>query len=100
MGLFISDNEVRMTSSINEDISSPEEEKKHVKQEVKRIREFVSKLSMDDLKSGDWFAKLLAYSLNQYVTMVDAEYFKEKYPNLPPDAIVDARIKMAANYVA
>lgn len=100
MGHFISDNEVRMTSSINEDISSPEEEKKHVKQEVKRIREFASKLSMDDLKSGDWFAKLLAYSLNQYATMVDAEYFKEKYPNLPPDAIVDARIKMAANYAA
>lgn len=99
MGHLISDDEVRMTSSVNEDISSPEEEK-NVKQEVKRIREFVSKLSMDDLKSGDWFAKLLAYSLNQYATMVDAEYFKEKYPNLPPDAIVDARIKMAANYAA
>lgn len=93
------------TETSDEDVmakefAASEEEKNYVKREVARIREFVSNLSMDDLKSGDWFTKLLAFSLNQYVTQVDAEYFKEKYPNLPPDAVVDARIKMAANYAA
>nr|WP_253281537.1 hypothetical protein [Arcanobacterium phocae] len=85
---------------LDDEFASSEAEKNHVKKEVARIKEFVSNLSMDDLKSGDWFAKLLAFSLNQYVTKVDAEFFKEKYPNLPPDAVVDARIKMAANYAA
>lgn len=84
----------------DDEFTPSEKEKNHVKREVARIRDFVSDLSMDDLKSGDWFTKLLAFSLNQYVKQVDAEYFKEKYPNLPPDAVVDARIKMAANYAA
>ncbi len=94
------DNEVFVVDPIDEEIASSDEERNHVKREIARIREFVSNLSMDDLKSGDWFTKLLGFSLYQYVTQVDADYFKEKYPNLPPDAVVDARIKMAANYAA
>ena len=86
--------------SVSEEIEASDEEENYVKREVERIRQFVSDLSIDDLKNGDWFVKLLAFSLNQYVTQVDATYFKGKYPNLPPDAIVDARIKMAANYAA
>ena len=85
---------------VDDEFAPSEKEKNYVEREVTRIRQFVSDLSMDDLKSGDWFAKLLAFSLNQYVTQVDAEYFKKKYPNLPPDAVVDARIKMAARYAA
>ena len=94
------DNEILATDTIDKDFTPSDEDRNHVKREVARIREFVSNLSIDDLKSGDWFVKLLAFSLNQYVTQVDANYFKKKYPNLPPDAVVDARIKMAANYAA
>lgn len=94
------DEDVTTEDFVDDEFIASQEKKSDVKREVARIREFVSNLSMDDLKSGDWFAKLLAFSLNQYVTQVDAEYFKEKYPNLPPDAVVDARIKMAANYAA
>lgn len=92
---YVSTEDIVMRSS-----KPSEEETNYVKREVARMREFISGLSLDDLKSGDWFAKLLAFSMNQYVTQVDADYFKEKYPNLPPDAVVDARIKMAANYAA
>ncbi|WP_460997705.1 hypothetical protein [Trueperella pyogenes] len=92
--------EVTTEKFVDDDFTPSEKDKNYVKREVARIREFVSDLSMDDLKSGDWFAKLLAFSLNQYVTQVDAAYFKKKYPHLPPDAVVDARIKMAANYAA
>lgn len=95
-----SDEYVSTEDIVDEEFKPSEEETNYVKREVARMREFVSGLSLDDLKSGDWFAKLLAFSMNQYVTQVDADYFKEKYPNLPPDAVVDARIKMAANYAA
>lgn len=49
------------TETSDEDVTAKEfaaseEEKNYVKREVTRIREFVSDLSMDDLKSGDWFA--------------------------------------------
>ncbi len=84
----------------DDDFSSSEEEKNLVKQELGRVREFVSGLSLDDVKKGYWFSKLVGFALNQYVTQVDADYFKVKYPNLPADAVVDARIKMAANYAS
>ncbi|MCQ9343996.1 TerB family tellurite resistance protein [Corynebacterium kozikiae] len=77
-----------------------EQDKNFVKKELDQIRGFVGDLSIEDLKQGDWFVKLLAFSLDQYVNTVDAEYFKQKYPNLPPDAVVDARIKMASNYAS
>lgn len=91
-----SDEYVSTEDIVDEEFKPSEEETNCVKREVARMRESVSGLSLDDLKSGDWFAKLLAFSMNQYVTQVDADYFKEKYPNLPPNAVVDARIKMAA----
>lgn len=77
-----------------------EQDKKIVKKELDKIRNFAGELSIDDLKQGQWFSKLLVFSLNQYVNTVDAEYFKQKYPYLPPDAVVDARIKMASNYAS
>lgn len=71
-----------------------------VKEELKYLQAFVGKLKMDDIKGGQWFEKLLAYSLSTYTKKVDAQYFRTKYPNLPTDAVVDARIQMAARYAA
>ncbi|QEH92711.1 hypothetical protein FV141_03545 [Dermacoccus abyssi] len=73
-------------------------DKSVVIKQVDEIRDFVGGLSMDDIKSGDWFARLLKVSLAQYSEQVTAEWFREKYPHLPADAIVDARIKLAAKY--
>lgn len=75
-----------------------EEDKNFVKKELDQVREFISDLSIDDLKRGDWFVRLVRYSLDSYSETVDDKYFREKYPDLPPDAVVDARIKMASNY--
>lgn len=75
-----------------------EEDKSFVKKELDQVREFISDLSIDDLKQGDWFVKLVRYSLDSYSETVDDKYFREKYPDLPPDAVVDARTKMASNY--
>jgi len=55
---------------------------------------------MDEIRDGGWFPKLLTFSLARYVDEVDAAYFRAKYPNLPPDAVVEARIQMAARYAS
>lgn len=86
--------------SNDERAATADDAQARVEKDVAHIRLFVSGLSLDDVKSGDWFAKLLAFSLHQYANQADAAYFSEKYPNLPPDAVVDSRIAMAANYAA
>lgn len=76
------------------------QDEKVVRRELDRVRDFVKDLSLDDLKQGHWFAKLLTFSLNKYVEEVDADYFRRKYPDLPADAVVQERIQMAARYAS
>ncbi|WP_430379302.1 hypothetical protein [Streptomyces sp. B1-3] len=64
------------------------------------LREFVTGLSPDDIRSGDWFTKLSAQALASYTDTVNWQYFQKRYEGLPVDAIVDERIKMAARYAA
>lgn len=71
-----------------------------VRREINRVRGFVRELSLDDLRQGAWFAKLLKFSLDRYVHEVDAGYFTAKYPNLPADAVVQARTQLAARYAS
>lgn len=80
--------------------SDDEADRATVESERTAIRKFVSGLSMDEIKSGDWFVKLLAHAMSSYTTKVDWAYFQEKYKGVPADAIVDQRIKMAVRYAA
>jgi len=75
-----------------------DEEEAAVESDRDDVRKFVASLSPDDVKSGEWFAKLLAFALTAYTNKVDQQYFQEKYKGVPADAIVDQRIKMAARY--
>ncbi len=77
-----------------------EADREAVEHERSELREFVQGLSTDDIKSGGWFTKLLAQALNSYTEKVDWQYFQERYEGVPPDAVVDQRIKMAARYAA
>lgn len=77
-----------------------DEELNVVNSERKKLAAFVSSLTMDDIKSGGWFAKLCAQSLSTYTARVNAQYFKDKYPGVPAAALVDQRIKMASRYAA
>lgn len=76
------------------------QDEKVVKRELEQVRVFVKNLSLDDLKQGNWFAKLLTFSLDKYAKEVDAGYFRRKYPDLPADAVVQERIQMAARYAS
>ena len=75
-------------------------EKEAVENELKDVRRFVGTLKIEDLKNGSWFEKLLLHALSTYSKKVDADYFREKYPDLPADAVVQERIEMAARYAA
>jgi tellurite resistance protein len=67
-----------------------------VRLELDKLRELVQKISLDEIRQGEWFARLLKFSLDQYVTEVDAAYFARVYPGLSPDDLVRARIEMTA----
>lgn len=75
-------------------------DRKVVEHERAELREFVTGLTMDDIKSGGWFTQLLAQALSSYTDKATWQYFQEKYASVPADVIVDQRIKMAARYAA
>ncbi|EFG64913.1 hypothetical protein [Streptomyces sp. SPB074] len=77
-----------------------EADREAVEEERAELREFVKGLRADDIKSGHWFTKLLSHALNSYARTADWQYFQERYEGVPPDAVVDARIKLAARYAA
>src|SRR4249919_3676131 len=75
-------------------------DRQQVEEERAELRDFVKELSMDEIKSGGWFTKLLSHAMTSYTSRVDWAYFQEKYQGVPADAIVDQRIKMASGYAA
>ncbi|MFJ4033105.1 hypothetical protein [Streptomyces griseoluteus] len=75
-------------------------DRKAVEEERAELKAFVKGLSADDIKSGNWFTKLMTQAMSSYTEKVDWRYFQERYEGVPADAIVDQRIKMAARYAA
>jgi hypothetical protein len=69
-----------------------------VERERAEMREFVDGLTVDDLGSGAWFAKLCARALRTYSEKATWEYFQDKYQGMPADGVVDRQIKLAARY--
>ena len=70
------------------------------KKDFDEFKEQAKSYSIDDIRSGNWFSKLIKHSLKTYSQKVDASYFESKYPFIPIDGIVDKRINMAKNYSA
>lgn len=75
-------------------------EKEAVRKEADSLRDWVKELTGDDIKSGNWFEKLVAHALHTYTKTVSYEWFQTKYHGSPPDLIVDQRIKSAERYAA
>lgn len=87
-----------MTSTAADD--STDQERAAVEAERGELQQFIKGLTGDDIKSGNWFSKLLMHALSTYTQKIDAQYFQDRYKGVPADAIVDQRIKMAARYAA
>lgn len=90
--------ETAMTKSAQTDAT--DDERAAVEHEREELKSFIKSLTGDDIKSGNWFSKLLSDALGTYTQKVDASYFQERYKGVPADAVVDQRIKMAARYAA
>lgn len=69
-----------------------------VKQTFEDLREAAKAYTVDDIKNGNWFVRLLHHALDSYAKKVNAEYFRKKYPGLPPDVVVDRQIELAKRY--
>jgi uncharacterized protein (DUF697 family) len=76
----------------------------HDKNEVHRViddlRGAAKSYTIDDIKGGGWFVRFLHHCIDTYAKKVNAQYFKNKYPGLPPDLIVSRQIELAKKYAA
>lgn len=60
--------------------------------------QFAKTLEFDEVKSGEWFVELLRKVVSAYDHNARAEYFRSKYPGLPPDEIADILVSVTARY--
>ncbi len=80
--------------------ATPEDEhiKSQVSKELEDAKSFAKTLNLEEVKSGDWFIKLLQQVVRAYNRNARAEYFQKKYPGLPPDDIADILTSLAVRY--
>jgi hypothetical protein len=78
-----------------EDAPTPDE-RASVRAELNRLKAFARGLSLDDLREGAWFARLVRFSLEGYSHDIDASFFQATYPGRPAEQVVAARIQRAA----
>lgn len=69
-----------------------------VKSELEQAKIFAKTLNIEDVKSGQWFIKLLQQVVQSYDRNANAEYFQQKYPGLPPDEIADILTSVTVKY--
>ena len=81
-------------------MSNSEISKSEVAAEFEKLRKLAEATPINDMQSGSWFATVLQYAMSTYTKRVNAEFFRQKYPDLPRDAIVDRRIVLAKRYSA
>ena len=67
-----------------------------VRSELDKLRELAQRLSVEQVRQGEWFARLLRFSMDTYVHEVDAAHFDRLYPGFSPEQKVRARVELAA----
>lgn len=71
-----------------------------VRLELDKLRDLIKQVSLEEIRQGEWFAKLLKFSLEHYVDEVDAAAFDRWYPGLSVEEKVRARVELAARYAS
>jgi tellurite resistance protein len=82
-----------LDKAIHEDIVKTE-----VASELEEAKDFAKTLTIDDIKSGQWFIALLQKVIQSYDRNASAVYFQQKYPGLPPDEIADILTSVTVRY--
>ena len=83
-------------------MTTPTPDDKHVKaqvsKELKDAKTLAKTLNFEEVKSGEWFIKLLQQVVRAYDRNARATYFQKKYPGLPPDEIADILTSVTVKY--
>lgn len=69
-----------------------------VRNDYAEMRAGFASASVKDFESGEWFAKLVQWMLENYAKEVDANYLKRKYPGVAPANQAKKAITIAAKY--
>jgi uncharacterized tellurite resistance protein B-like protein len=85
-------------------MTTPTPNDEHVKAQVSKEMEdaktFAKTLNFEEVKSGEWFIKLLQQVVKAYDRNARAAYFQKKYPGLSPDEIADILTSVTVKYAA
>ena len=83
-------------------MTTPTPDDEHVKAQVSKELEDAKTLAktfnFEEVKSGEWFIKLLQQIVRAYDRNARATYFQKKYPGLPPDEIADILTSVTVKY--
>ena len=83
-------------------MTTPTPDDEHVKAQVSKELEdaktLAKTLNFEEVKSGEWFIKLLQQVVRAYDRNARATYFQKKYPGLSPDEIADILTSVTVKY--
>lgn len=79
---------------------TPDDErvKAQVSKELEDAKTLAKTFNFEEVKSGEWFIKLLQQVVRVYDRNVRAAYFQKKYPGLSPDEIADILTSVTVRY--
>jgi tellurite resistance protein len=72
--------------------------KAQVSKELEDAKTLAKTLNLEEVKSGEWFIKLLQQVVRAYDRNARAIYFQKKYPGLSPDEIADILTSVTVKY--
>lgn len=68
-----------------------------VRRELDKLRDLAQRVTLEEVRQGEWFARLLKYALDGYVDEVDADTFERMYPGRTVEEKIQARMELAAS---
>lgn len=87
-----------MENSNIDDVIPDDVAQAEVVSELEEAKSFAKSLTIEDVKSGQWFIALLHKVVQSYDRNATAVYFQQKYPGLTPDEIADILIPITVKY--
>ena len=74
--------------------------KTQISKELEDTKTIAKAFNFEEVKSGEWFIKLLQQVIRAYDRNARAKYFQRKYPGLPPDEIADILTSATGKFAA